>query len=150
MGFLDEYSGTHKYEFPARKDGKTYWVELRKTLLQGDKAHAERALTNGRVDPQAGVQIDMDTATYRHEMVLASVIAWNLDDDKGVWPVTLNNVMRIPGIEFDAIYNLVNEFNSPRTSAEKAQFRPEGERGDQVEANGREFAVIPGEVLHRD
>jgi hypothetical protein len=144
-GFLSAYSDTYRHTLD--EDGR-YWVELKKVLSQGDKEHAERALTNGRMDPGQGVQIDMDTATYRLEMVLASIIAWNLDEEDGtIWPVTLGNVKRLPGIEFDRIFDLINKFNEPVKAAERRDFRPEGERSNSDGDKRGTNSVVAGHVL---
>lgn len=147
MGFLSAYSGTRKV--PIGPEGTEYWVEIREVLSQGDKEMAERALTSGKVDGDK-VHIDMDTTTYRQEMVLASIIAWNLDDEDGtVWPVTMENVKRLPGIEFDRLFTIINETNKPATGPERRQFRDGGSVDDQVGEDSGRYTVVPGHVLSR-
>lgn len=148
MGFLSAYSKNRK--IPVGDEGSGYWVEIREILSQGDKEQAERALTTGRVDGDRGVQIDMDTTTYRLEMVYASIIAWNLDEEDGtIWPVTLENVKRLPGIEFDRIFTIINETNKPATGAERSRFRAGGVGDDQDGDDVGRYSVVPGHVLAR-
>jgi hypothetical protein len=148
MGFLSAYSGTRRV--PIGSEGSGYWVEIREVLSQGDKEQAERALTSGHVDGDRGVQIEMDTTTFRQEMVLASIIAWNLDEEDGtVWDVTMANVKRMPGIEFDRLFTIINDSNKPATGPEKRQF-PDGGVGDHQDGNdGGRHTVIAGHVLAR-
>lgn len=145
MGFLSVYSGTRRVAIgdPARG----YWAELRECMPQGAKAEAERALLAAKVVGK-DTEMAMDTATYRELMVLGSIIAWNLDDEDGtVWPLTLESVRRLPGIEFDRLHKIVDEMNEPRSAEERRQFPAEGLGGDP---DGERGTIIPGLVLDRD
>jgi hypothetical protein len=130
MGFLTAYEGTRTIDVGAAGSG--YWVELRECLSQGDKEDAERALSAGKVVDGKRFEMTMDTARYRQLMVLASVKAWNLDDDDtGVWPVNLSNVRRLPGPVFDQIWTVVDELNAPAPTEDRKRFPGGGGGGDQ-------------------
>lgn len=135
MGFLSAYSDTRRVTLgdPARG----YWVEIRDYISQGAKTEAERAL-QGRQRVNGGdVIMDMDVARYRQLMVLASIVTWNLDDDNGhVWPVNLQSVQRLPGPEFDKLWTIVDELNTPAPAEERRQFPDGVDGGDQVGATG--------------
>lgn len=130
MGFLTAYSTTTKVTIGD--EGRGYWVELKDCLSQGDKEKAEQALTTGQLTPGQDIQMVMDVARYRQLMVLASVKAWNLDDDNGqVWPVDLEHVQALPGNEFDRLWSIVDKSNAPASKAERKRFPDGGVSGDQ-------------------
>jgi hypothetical protein len=146
MAFLDDYCDTRRV--PVGAPDRGYWVELRTTLLQGDKAAAERALISGRIRPGDGAEMNMDHVAYREKMLLASIVAWNLDDPDGtVWPVTLESVRRLPSLEFDRLAKLVDEMNAPPSKEETRQFPDERSGGDP---HGERRPAITGQVLARD
>lgn len=128
MPFLDPYGGTVTMSIgdPARG----YWVKLREYVSQGGKEAAEKALSQMLiVDGQP--QIDPDTARYRQLLVLAHVVEWNLDDEHGVWPITLENVQRIPGPLFDGLWKTVDLLASPvQDAAERRAFPDRVDDGD--------------------
>lgn len=138
MTFLDPYGGT--VQMPVGDPTRGYWVKLREYVSQGDKEDAEKALSRMLVvDGQP--QIDPDTSRYRQLMLLAHVVEWNLDDDKGVWPITLENVRRIPGPLFDALWKAVDLLASPvQDAAERRAFPDAGDDGDQERDGGSAVA----------
>ena len=145
MAFLDSYSDTRRV--PVGDPERGYWVELREVLLQGDKEAAERALISGRVQLGKDAEMQMDHVGYRELMLLASVVAWNLDDPGGaVWPVTLDSVRRLPGIEFERLARLVDEMNAPPGREETKRFPDGSVSGDQV---GERRTTVTGHVLAR-
>lgn len=123
MPFLDPYGGT--VQMPIGDPSRGYWVKLREYASQGDKESAEKALSQMLiVDGQP--QIDPDTARYRQLLVLAHIVEWNLDDEKGIWPITLENVRRIPGPLFDALWKTVDLLASPVQDAAERRAFPGG------------------------
>jgi hypothetical protein len=119
MGFLTAYEGVNRVVVDAERG---YWVDLAKHVSQGSKEAAERALskvvmTGGEAVPTP------DVARYRQLMLLASIKAWNLDDDNGtVWPLDLKHVQQLPGSIFDDLWKAVDGQNKVRTPEEDRQF----------------------------
>lgn len=143
MGFLSAYEGTQKVTVgdPARG----YWVELKEVLSQGAKEKAEQALQGRQRINGGDVIAQMDVARYRQLMVLASIKDWNLDDDGGrIWPINLQSVQRLPGVVFDQLWRLVDQFNEPADPAQQRQFPGTGDDGDQ---DGAGRPAEPGDVL---
>lgn len=128
MGFLDVYGGVRRVTIGDPSRG--YWADLWEYVAQGGKEEAERALSKLIVvDGEA--QIDPDTTRYRQLMVLAHIKEWNLDDDNGIWPLTLESVRRIPGPEFDRLWKIVDSLASPvQDSEEKLRFPDGGDNRD--------------------
>lgn len=138
MGFLSAYEGVTRVPISEK-----YWVELRKNVSQGDREDSERALASmlmvgGKAVPNP------DVAKYRQLLVLASIAAWNLDDDNGqVWPVDLKHVKALPGAVFDLLWTEVDRNNAPADKAEKVQFHAEDGGSDPAGDGG---AAEPGDV----
>lgn len=133
MGFLSAYSGTQKIDV-----GDGYWIEVRECLPIMDKQRAENALASSpRVDMAGNGSISLDTVAFHNEMVAASIVAWNLDDDNGqVWPlapdsVKRQNIARLPAPVFDQVWAVVNDLNGPRETTDKVRFPESGVSGDQ-------------------
>ncbi|MFB8182637.1 hypothetical protein ACFC8N_42940 [Streptomyces sp. NPDC055966] len=146
MGFLSAYSDTRKIDL-----GGGYWVEIKECLSIVEKQRAEKALSSGPVFDQNGRgSAQMDMPAFHTEMVVASITAWNLDEDDGtVWPLTpepvkRKNVARLPASVFDQIFKEVDELNGPKPARERAQFPEPGLGGDP---DGHGGATEPGDVL---
>lgn len=128
MGFLSAYSGTHRVTIPH--PDQDYWVELREHLPHGateKSAAALQAVTmvGNRTMPSP------DVFKSRAELVLASVVEWNLDDDNGtVWPVNMQSIRRLPEPVFDRLIQAIETSNAVPAPAERAQFPDEGAGGD--------------------
>ena len=134
MPFLDPYGGTVTVAVgdPARG----YWVKLHEYVSQGGKEQAEKALSQMLI-VDGKPQIDPDTTRYRQLLLLAHVAEWNLDDENGVWPVTLENVRRIPGPLFDALWKTVDLLASPlQDEAERRAFPDASDGGDTQRGGG--------------
>lgn len=138
MGFLSAYSGTRKIDV-----GGGYWIEVRECLPIMDKQRAEKALAGApRVDMAGNGTVDLDTVGFHNAMVEASIVAWNLDDDNGqVWllapdSVKRQNIARLPAPVFDQVWEVVNELNGPRETADKVRFPESGVGGDPVGDGG--------------
>lgn len=137
MGFLSAYSDTRKIDL-----GGGYWVEIKECLSIVEKQRAEKALTpNPRVDMSGRAEAGMDLSAFHTEMVVASITAWNLDEDDGtVWPLTpepvkRKNIARLPASVFDQIFKEVDELNGPKPARERAQF-PEPGVGSDPDGDG--------------
>jgi hypothetical protein len=145
-GFLSAYSGTRKVDL-----GDGYWVEIKECLSVVEKQRAEKALSSGPVFDQNGRgTAQMDMPAFHTEMVVASVVAWNLDEEDGsIWalspePVKRKNIARLPAPVFDQVFQAVNELNGPQSAKERAQFPEPGVGGDP---DGNRGAAEPGDVL---
>lgn len=146
MGFLSAYSKTQKVTIGDPSRG--YWVELREYVSQGDKTRAEQVLQGRQHVNGSDIIMDMDVASYRQLMVLASISDWNLDDEAGqVWPINLQSVKRLPGPEFDRLWSIVDKLNAPATAEERRQFPGSGVDGNQDGEVGGGHAEVPGNVL---
>jgi hypothetical protein len=138
MGFLSEYEGTERVQI-----NQQYWVDIKKNVATGEREDSERALASvlivgGKATPNP------DVAKYRQLLVLASIAAWNLDDDNGqVWPIDLKHVKALPGAVFDLLWAEVDRNNAPAEKAEQLQFRAEDGGGDPAGDTG---AAGPGDV----
>ena len=132
------YSGTQKVDV-----GGGYWIEVRECLPIVDKQRAEKALASApRVDMTGNGTISLDTVAFHNEMLGASIVDWNLDDDNGqVWALTpdslkRSNISRLPAPVFDQVWEVVNDLNGPRETADKVRFPEPGISGDQVGDGG--------------
>jgi hypothetical protein len=131
MGFLSAYSGTRRVTVGDPERG--YWVELRETVSQGAKAKAEQELMGRQQINGGDVTTQMNVVGFHHQMVLASIINWNLDDDNGhIWPLNMQSIQRLPGPVFDYLWSLVDEMNAPRGAVERRRFRDAGDDGSEV------------------
>jgi hypothetical protein len=140
-GFLSEYEGTERIEL-----GRGYWADVKKCLSRGEMAHMEAAM-GGRqqVDVTKGRQYaQLDTGAGRTELVVRSLVAWNLDDADGtVWSLDpgkppfspgcerRQSVARLPGPVFDRIWKRCDDLNGPvKDPSAKATFPGEDVGGD--------------------
>lgn len=142
MGFLSAYSGTQKIDV-----GGGYWIEVRECLPIVDKQRAEKALASSpRVDMAGNGSISLDTVAFHNEMLFASIVAWNLDDDNGQpWLLAPDsekrrNIARLPAPVFDQVWEVVDDLNGPREAADKVRFPEPGVSGDQVGDGGTAVA----------
>lgn len=142
MGFLSAYEGTRRV--PIGDPSRGYWIELREVLSQGAKEKAERALSR-KISMDGNVESQLDTVAYRQEMVLASIVGWNLDDDNGVvWPINMQNLRRLPGAVYEQVWKVVNELNSPDDAEERRRFPDGSDVSDSVGVGG---TAESGDVL---
>lgn len=150
MGFLSAYSDTQTISVGDPSRG--YWVKLRKYISQGDKTRAEQALQGKQRINGSDIVMDMDVASYRQLMVLASIAEWNLDDGDGenhgaVWKIDLPHVQMLPGPEFDRIWTIVDQLNAPASAEERRQFPGTGVDSNSVGKNGGGQSAITGDIL---
>lgn len=134
MPFLDAYDGVRRITVGDPERG--YWIDLKEFISYRAREEAEKALS--KVFITQGVQeVRPDSTRFRQLMVLAHIDKWNLDDEKGIWPVNLDNVKRIPGAEFDRIWSVVDELGTPvQDAAERRGFPDEGNDGDPERDGG--------------
>lgn len=124
MGFLSAYDGTHRITIPHPE--QEYWVVLRKHLPHGATEKSTIALQ--AVSIIAGKACPApDVYRSQSELVAASIVEWNLDDDNGtVWPINMQSVRRLPEAVFDLLHDAVQESNKTRTVEEQRRF-PDGD-----------------------
>lgn len=146
MGFLEDdesISGTTKV--PLYGD---YFVQVRNCLSREEMEKAERLLMgstivrDGSKDGSRRAERSTDTSAYRTFLVTASIVDWNLTEGDGR-PWQLNNdaakarnVRRIPDKYFQKIWKVVDDLNEPASDEAQADFREEGDLGDQEQPAG--------------
>lgn len=162
MGFLDNYAGTERIDL---EDG--YWIDIKICLSRDEKRAAEGfmsrvgAVSDPNDDKKMITRAVPDLPRYRDELVIASIVDWNLDDTNGtVWrldPPSAKraNVGRLPDAVFDKVYKRADALNKEPEVPEQKTFRNEpGERdpeglartGDVVDVFDRE-GVLAGTGL---
>jgi hypothetical protein len=128
MGFLSAYDGTHRVVIPH--PDREYWVELKKHVSHGATEKSQLALqemeiVNGKAMPAPNV------FKSQAELVLASILDWNLDDDNGhVWPLNMQSIRRLPDSVFTLLHQAVLESNKAESPEERARFRQPSLSGD--------------------
>jgi hypothetical protein len=134
MGFLSQYSGTEDVDLSDLQDAPegTWIVTIKSCLTNGEmdrcKGHLSR-LVDSKAAP--------DMVNYQREMVVASVVSWNLTDDADAVlpyhpaPVLRDSIRALPEQVFSRIYAAVNERNSDRDKDERRRFR--GRDGSRTE-----------------
>lgn len=149
MGFLDDDddSGTTTIQL---KPG--YWVEILKCLPRNKTEKAEGLLTSATIHKNADGTHATNTGRYRTYMVVASIVAWNLDDGEGenarVWDYSTERAIaegvgRLPERYFAVLWEKVDELNGKRSDAEQAQFPDSGDDRDQERETGPAVAEPP-------
>ena len=142
MSFFSAYTGTHRVVLDHPDPEKEYWVELQKYLTHGSTQKADSHLqkltmVDGKPCPAP------DVWASQAEKVLASVVAWNLDDDNGMTaPVNMQTIRRLPDVVFDQLLAAVGETNKSDDPAERRRFPDEGVVGDP---NGDAGTAEPGD-----
>ncbi len=143
MSFFSAYVGTHRVILNHPAPEKEYWVELQKYLTHGSTQKAESHLQKlTMVDGKPCPAPDIWAA--QAEKVLASIVAWNLDDDNGMTaPLNMQTIRRLPDKVFDQLLAAVEETNKADGEAERRRFPDEGELGDP---DGDVGPTVPGDV----
>jgi hypothetical protein len=150
-GFLDDtgYSGTTRIPL-----GGQYWCEVKNCLDAEEKGFVDDLLGGKQQVDVAGQRrfATMDYTSSRREMVVHSLVAWNLTDKDGSpWlllpesrpagkpypagSVRRISVSRLPGPVFDQIFEVCDELNSPRKGADAVTF-PDGPVGGDPDGDG--------------
>ena len=134
MTFLSAYEGFTRV--PLGDPDRGYWADLYDHVSQGGRESADRALQGVSLVGNK-VQPTPDVVLARERLVLAHIKEWNLDDESGVWPITLASVKRLPDDVFATLLEIVDSADGVKASAkERAAFPgesvggdPDGERG---------------------
>jgi hypothetical protein len=139
-GFLSAYEGTERVDL-----GRGYWADVKKCLSSAEMGAVEAAMGGRqRMDVGSGRQfVQLDTRAGRVEMVVASLIDWNLDGEDGtIWPLDPDkppykpgcgrrqSVDRLPGPVFDKIWKRCDDLNGQDSGEDRARFPDPGELGD--------------------
>ena len=128
MAFLSAYSGTTTVYIGDQERG--YWVQLKDHINQGDREDSERALAKMSMVNGNSV-LTPDVPLFRQRLLLASIAAWNLDDENGnVWPLTIRSIQQLPNVVFDQLWEIVDNGVKERSPEEMRQFRDAGVSGD--------------------
>lgn len=142
MGFLSAYDTVRRVPIPHPDPAKEYWVDLREHISLAKKDQVDRALANNRqtVD-QATRQVTIapDYVSWRHQLILAHIADWNLDDAEGkTWPINEQYVKQLPSDIFDLLFQIVNEeLAAPASKEEQRRFPDGGGSGDPLGEEGR-------------
>jgi hypothetical protein len=139
-GFLSAYEGTERIDL-----GRDYWADVKKCLSTKESAAMEGAM-GGKQQLDVGTKrqfATLDVRAGRVEMVVASLVAWNLDDDDGtLWPLDPDkppykpgcerrqSVDRLPSPVFDKIWKRCDELNGQDSGEDQARFPEPAELGD--------------------
>ncbi len=138
MGFLSQWDRVER----VYVDDK-YWIDVQACLPSDEYDRIVAAAMKENGDDSAGIGLSM-----LKEMIYASVVDWNLDDDEGrkfpIDPHTIRSVLRqSPAFVMNALREKVNAGNT-RSTEEAKTFPDDSKRGD----NGREDqAPYDSEVL---
>ena len=145
MGFLSHYSGIQRIEL-----GNDYWIDIKNCLTVMEKQRAESALASNPVmDMNGRGSAKLDITAFSNEMVCASIVAWNLDNEDGTaWELAPDrakraNIARLPAPVFDTVWKAVNELNGPQSKDDKVRFPVNGVGRDQ---DGDGGSAEPGDV----
>lgn len=158
-GFLADFG----YDGITRIDlGQGYWCDVKNCLTADEKRHVDDLLgAKQRIDVQGGAQFaDMDFTAMQQEMVVSSLVAWNITDPDGsVWMLTPDrppngkpypenalrriSVRRLPAPVFAQIYEVCNNLNAPRSGDEAVTF-PDGPVGGDTDGDGG-TGELPGD-----
>ena len=150
-GFLEAsgYEGTQRIDL-----GNGYWADVKKCLTTEEKARVDDLLGGKQQVDVAGQRqyASMDYTASRREMVIQSLVAWNLTDPDGsTWLLLPESrptgkpypagslrrlsVGRLPAPVFEQIFAVCDELNSPRKGADAVTF-PDGPVGGDPDGDG--------------
>lgn len=140
--------------------GNGYWVKVKRCLSAAEMTRVENTMGAGRqrIDVSGGGRqfTELDIRGSWTEMVVESLVAWNIDDEDGtVWSlepekgpyspgcVRRQSVARLPDPVFKLIWQRCDELNAPRKGPEAASFPEQAVGGDP---DGDAGAAGPVEV----
>lgn len=151
-GFLEDtgYGGTTKVDL-----GGGYWAEVKNCLSTAEKEWVD-ALLGGKQKVDVGGQrqfAELDIAGSRTEMVVQSLVEWNITEEDGrtTWPLDAGgkfagrgdqnpyppgcprrqSIARLPAPTRDQIWAKCDELDNPRQGREAADFPVPDVSGDQ-------------------
>lgn len=146
-GFLSAYDGTERVEF-----GRGYWADVKRCLSHAEQQRAQAKLGAGRqsIDLSGRASAVVDMNAFETEMIVLSLVAWNLDDEDGtVWPLAPDkarreSVARLPASVAASIFQKCNELNGPMDKREAAGFPGADLGGGEVGDGGAAgVGVVP-------
>lgn len=146
-GFLSAYEGVERIEL-----GRGYWVDVKRCLSHFELQQAQAKMGAGRqtVEATGRQYATIDMNAFENELIVLSVVDWNLDDENGqTWPLAPDaarrrSVARLPAAVASQIFTRCNELNGPAPAREAAQFPGEGLGGDPVRDAGADgVGVLP-------
>lgn len=118
-GYDDDTTGTETVPLVVNPE---YWVEIKTCLDRKDLAQAEKLLTKATASLNGDTTITPQVSDYRDLMVFNSIVKWNLTTSDGtLWPITLENVQKLKGPDFEAIQDRVTALNSAKSPQEAAK-----------------------------
>lgn len=163
MGFASKYEGVDRVDV-----GDGYWVDIKKALTWAESEAAEKAGFGFAVAPnlddpkKTRTNVSIDPEAKMFEMVLASVVDWNLDNDDGSkWPLDYDRALeaagkakaagqgnawksprrrsleRLPKPVADLLQAEVGKRNQAMDEAKAQSFRPGGGLGDPGQQDGQ-------------
>ena len=128
MGFLSHYSDTERIDVtPVGVEDGPYYVVIKKYLTGDEFEAAKRALSSVKIE-DSNLTPEPDIAAYQRELIVASVIDWNLTDENDQplpltpLPAKRTSVGKLPETVLSSLLIKINETNEPRTAAEKLSF----------------------------
>lgn len=138
-GFLSAYDGVERIDL-----GRDYWVDVKRCLSHFELQQAQAKMGAGRqtVETTGRQYATIDMNAFENEMIVLSVVDWNLDDENGgKWPLAperalRQSVARLPAAVASQIFTRCNELNGPAPAREAAQFPGEDLGGDPVGDGG--------------
>jgi hypothetical protein len=118
-GYDDDTDGTEEIPLVVNPE---YRVVIKTCLDRGELAEAEKLLTKATANLNGDATITPQVSDYRDLMVFNSIVSWNLTEKNGEpRPVTLENVKKLKGPDFEAIQNRVTALNSAKSPQEAAK-----------------------------
>lgn len=108
-----------------------YWVDLR-PLTKGDLVACQAKLTKMRMKfdrtaRESQTEGDVDFAAYQEELVVRSIVDWNLDGPDGILPhgdyeQTRRSYRMLPGKVADLLSEHAGKLNESLEGSDKARF----------------------------
>lgn len=118
-GYDDDTSETETVRLVVKPD---YWIEIKTCLERRDIGETEKALTRMSASLSGETSLNPDVAGYRDLMVWHSIVNWNLTEADGTTrAITLENIQKLKGPDFDTVLNRVTTLNAAKTPQEQAK-----------------------------
>lgn len=118
-GYDDDTSETEIVKLVVKPE---YWVEIKTCLERRDVGETEQALTRMSATLDGNTSLAPDVAGYRDLLVFRSIVGWNLTESDGnARAITMENVQKLKGPDFDAVLNRVQGLNQAKTPQEQAK-----------------------------
>ncbi len=133
-GFLSLYNKSERVNLvnvPETDDG-AFWVDVKVSINKADYDAAQRRLMRNKLNMSGNKSTldgDLDIPGFEEEMLVRSIVGWNLTDDNGSSlplvpePALRKAIMSLPASVIAQVYERVNELNARRGEVETASFR---------------------------